>query len=85
MSALNTVFFVNLHVVTQIVKTKLVVGAVSNICFVCFLTLCRLDVVDNQTYLESQPAVYLAHLFRVTFCKVIVDSNNMNTFSGQSV
>ena len=85
MSALNAVFFVDLHVVTQIVKTKLIVGTISNVCLVCFLTLCRLDIVDNQTYLESQPAVYLAHLFRVTFCKVIVDGNNMNTFSGQSV
>ena len=85
MSALYSVFFVNLHIVAQIVKAEFVVGSVGNVRLICFLTVGRLDIVDYQTHGKPQPAVYLAHLFRVTFCKVIVDGNNMNAFPGQRV
>ena len=85
MSALNTVLFINLHIVTQIVETELVVGSVGNIGIVCLLSVRRLDVVDDQTDGQAQPAVNLAHLLRVTLCKVIVDGNDMDALSGQCV
>ena len=85
MTALYTVFFINLHVVTQIVKTKFVIGTIGNIRIICLLAVCRLDVVDDQTDGQSQPAVDLAHLFRVTLCKVVVDGDNMDALSGQRI
>ena len=47
-AALHAVLFVNLHVVAQIVETKLVVGAVGDVRLIGFFAVGRLDVVDDK-------------------------------------
>ena len=42
---LNQLLFVNNHVVTQIIETKFIIGNVSNIALICFLTLIMIHII----------------------------------------
>ena len=85
MAALHHAGLVNHHVVTQVVKAKLVVGAVSNIRQVSLAAVLRLYVMDNQADRQAKKAVNLAHPFAVALGQVIVDGNNMHAFAGQGI
>ena len=74
-----------LHVVAQIVKTQLVVGAVNNVAGIggtAFLVVFAVyDVVDRQ----PQKTIYLPHPLGVAFSQIVVDGNDMHAFAFQGV
>ena len=41
--------------------------------------------MDNQADRQAEETEYLTHPFRVTFCEVVVDGNDMNAFTLKSV
>src|SRR5260370_26371582 len=85
MAALNTIGQVVLHVVTEIVETKLVVRAIGNVGLVCGAALVVVQVVDDNTHGQSQRAINRAHPFRVAARQVIVDGNDVDAHTGQRV
>ena len=73
------------HIVTQVVETELVVGAIGDVGVVCGTALSRVrlmlvDAVDGET----QEVVKGSHPLRVTFGKVIVDCHHMHSPTGQT-
>ncbi len=66
--ALNHLLLVGDHIVAQVVKAELVVGAVGNIGGIRLFALLLVKVVDNQPDLKPEKAVYLAHPLRVALC-----------------
>src|SRR5215213_3463798 len=78
MTALHTRGEVKFHVVAQVIKAKLVVGAVSDISGVCGLALEVVHVVLNTTDFETEEAMDLAHPLSVTRSEIVVDRNNVN-------
>src|SRR5699024_935427 len=83
--ALATIFSAVFHVVTQIVETKLVVGAIGNVgligCDLGIIILLRHDHADGH----AQKAVKAAHPVGVTPREVIVDGHDVHTLAGQRI
>ena len=84
-AALYLVFLVDDHVVSQVVEAKLVVGAVGDIGVVGFLSERVLEVMDDQTDLETHVFIELAHPLGVTAGKVVVDGDDVNAVACQGV
>ena len=85
MSPLDKFGFVDRHVVPEIVKTQLVVGAVGDVGGVSLPALRRLHAGNHQTHTQTHVAVDLAHPLRVTLGKIFVDGDHMDTTTGQCV
>ena len=85
MTALYHVLLVQRHVITQVVKAELVVGAVCDIRIVRFAAFIGAEVVYNQADAQTEEAVDLSHPLRVTLGKIIIDRDDMHTVSGQRV
>ena len=66
MAALYFLLLVLDHIVSQVVKAHLVVGAVSDVAVVGLLALLIGLFVNNQTYAQPQEPVQLAHPLGVT-------------------
>ena len=85
MAALDHFFFIDGHVVAEVVEAELVVGAVGDVGSVGGSSLGGGQVMDDQADGEAQEAVDLAHPLRVTLGKVVVYGDNMNAFSGEGI
>ena len=85
MTALNHFLLVNDHVVTEVVKAKLVVCAVGNISGICGASFCIVKRVNDKTDAHAEITVNLTHPLTVTLCKVIVYGNDMYALAGERV
>ncbi|CQB88955.1 Uncharacterised protein [Chlamydia trachomatis] len=85
MTTLNKIALFPSHVVTQIVETKLVVCAVSNICVVLLPALWRLLICNNASNAHAKEPVNTTHKLTLIASKIVVNSNNMNALTFQSV
>ncbi len=77
--------FIKLHVVPQVIKTELIVGAVGDVCIVGIFSLCIIEIMDNDADTQSQKAVYGIHPLCVTFGQVIIDRHHMNSPAGKGI
>ena len=82
---LHHVFLVSYHVVSQVIKAELVVGAVGNIRRIGGLARLGVQVVDNQPHGHSQKAVNFAHPLAVVSGQIVVYGNNMHALAGKRV
>ena len=85
MAALHLLLLVLDHVVSQIVKAHLIVGAVGDVAVVGLLALLIGLFVNDQAYAQPQEPVQLAHPLGVTLGQVVVDGDNVYAAAGQSV
>ena len=85
MAALNHLREFILHVVAQVIKAVLVVGAVSDIAGVSSATLVIIQAVDDDTHAHAEKVINLSHPLRVAPGKVIIDGHNMDTTARQSI
>ncbi len=84
-AALHLVLLVNDHVVAQVVKAQLVVGAVGNIRVVGGLSAVVVEIVYDQTDLQTHILVELAHPFGVAARQIVVDGDDVHALAGQRV
>ena len=73
------------HVVPQVVKAKLVVGAVGNVGGVGRFLARLIHPVDGQPHSEAQKAVHLAHPLRVALGQVVVGGDDVHPLARQGV
>ena len=85
MASLNSLLFIDNHVVTEIVKAHFIVCTVSNIGVICLFLLVRHHIAYNKTHSKAQKVIKLTHPFAVTLCKVIVYSYNVNPFACKGI
>ena len=85
MAALNHIFLIDGHIVTEIVKAHLVVGAVGNVGGVCSLALFLGQVVDDDTALQAHKAIDIAHPLALILGQIVVDGNDVHTLAGQCI
>src|SRR6185369_1156859 len=79
MTTLHTRGEVKLHIVAQVIKAKLVIGAVSDISGVRGLALEVVHVVLNTTDFKTEEAMDLAHPLGVARSEIVVNRNDVNT------
>lgn len=85
MTALNTLLGASDHVVAQVVKAKLRVGAVGDVGLVGRALELERHVVLEQTDGHAQVLIDAAHPLGVALGKVIIDSNDVHALAGNSV
>ena len=73
------------HIVTQIVKAHLVVGAIGDVGLIGLLALLFGKIVNDQPHAQSQEAVNLAHPLRVTLGQIVIDGDDMDALAGQRI
>ena len=84
-STQNQLFLVNNHVITQIIKSQFVVGNISDITLVSFLSLLGGHAVQYHADLQSQELMYLTHPLRITLRQIVIDGNDMDALAFQSI
>ncbi len=84
-SALDKLRAVNRHIVAQIIKAHLVVGAVGDVSGIGAAALLTGKIVHDQTDGETEEAVHLAHPFAVSLGEVVVDGDDVNALTGKTV
>ena len=83
--ALNQLIEAELHIIAQVVKTKLVVGGINNIAVVGDFTLHIIFFMNNIVNGQPEETIYLPHPFGIAFGQIVVDRNDMDAFAFQSV
>ena len=84
-AALDHVFLIQGHVVTQIVEAHLVVGAVGDVAGIGFAALFIGQAVDDQAHLQAEEAVHLSHPLAVAAGEIVVHRDDVDAFAGQGV
>ena len=82
---LYQLLLVDNHVITKVIESKLIIGNISNITVISCAALFRLHVIQNNTNGQAKESVNLSHLISITFRKVIIDCDNVNTFAFQGI
>ena len=81
----HKLLLVDHHIVTQVVKTKLIVRHVGDVAVVRLPALLRLHIVQDNANLESQELMYLSHPLRITLSQIVIDRDNMHALALQCV
>ena len=84
-AALHHVGLIGHHVVAQVVKAELVVGAVGDVGGIGGAACIAVHALCDQADAQTQPAVELAHPLAVALGKVIVDGDNMHALTGEGI
>ena len=84
-SALYLVLFINDHVITQVIKAQLIVGAVCNVAVVCFPALVIVQPVQDAANGQPHKTMHLAHFLGLGLCQIVIDCNDMNALAGQRI
>ena len=84
-AALNAVRHFVHHVVSQVVKTELVVGAVGDIGQIGLLLLFTRHVGQIDAHSKPQEVIQLAHPPRIPAGQIVVDGDHMHALSSQCV
>ena len=69
------------HVIAQVVKAQLVIGAVGNVAIVGSLALWRAHLGQDDAHGQAKPAVDTAHHLGVALCQVIVNGDDVDTLA----
>ena len=73
------------HVVAQVVKAHLVVGAVGDVGGVGGLAFGLGQIMDDKAHGKAQEAVDLAHPLRVALGQIVVDGDDVDALAGEGV
>ena len=84
-TALHLVFFIESHIVTQIVKAELIIGTVGDIAIIRILLLRTVLIVDHKTGGQTEEFVNTAHLLAAQPCQIFVDGNDVYTLTGKRI
>src|SRR5210317_1196055 len=75
---LTIILDVKLHIVAQVIKTKLVVGAVGHVSIISLLALLVVHAMNDSACGKPQETVNCTHPLCITTGQVIIDRNNMH-------
>ena len=84
-SSLYKLFFVNDHVVTQVIKSEFVICHISDIAIISCTSLFIFHTVENHTNSQSEEFVNFSHPLCITFCQIVIDCNDMNSLTFQGI
>ena len=84
-AALHHVALVERHIVAQIIKAKLIIGAVGDVRRVGLPPFLGFQIVNDQADGQTQKTVDLAHPLRVALGKIVVDGDDMHALPGQRI
>ena len=74
-----------LHVVSKVVESELVIGAVGHIGPIGCFALCILKTMDYYPNIQAKKAIYLSHPLRIAGCQIVINSNHMDPATGKRI
>ena len=83
--SLYQILLINNHVITKIVKTKLIVGSICDIAVICLPSLIIIHGIQDHTNLQAKKLMYLSHPLGITLCQIIIDRDNVNALAFQCI
>ena len=84
-SSEHKLFFIDHHVIAQIIKPELIIGHIGNITVIGFPALLGLHIIEYAANLKAKKLMHLSHPLRVTLRQIVVDRNHVDTFTLQRV
>ena len=82
---LNQILLINHHVISQIIKSKFVIGNVSDITLISRPSRVIVHVIGHNADTEPQEVMHLSHPLGITGCQIVVDRNDVDAFSLQGI
>ena len=73
------------HVVPQVVKAQLIVGAIGNVAGIGLAAFGTVHIMNDQAHAEPQEAVHLAHPLTVAASQIIVHRHHMDALAAQCI
>ena len=73
------------HVVTQVIKTKLVVGAVGDVAGISRLLFFARHLRQINAHTQAQKVIQAPHPLRIALGQVVVDRHHMHPATGQGI
>ena len=84
-ATLYELFFIDHHIISQIIKAQFVVRHISNITVISCTSFIIVHGIQHHADSKSQEFMYFSHPLGITLRQIIVDRDNMNPFSGQRI
>ena len=85
MLSLHLIFLINYHVVTEVIKSELVICTICNIGIISFPLLLLVHARKHNANRSVQEVEHLAHFLRLELSQIVVYSNNVNALSRKGV
>ena len=85
MLSLNLIFLIDNHVVTEIIKSELVICTICNISIISFPLLLLVHACKHNADRSVQEVEHLAHFLRLELSKIVVYCYNVNALSCKGV
>ena len=83
--SLYELLLVDYHVITQIIKTELIICYISDITIVCLTTLVIVHIIQNNSNRQSKEFMYFTHPLGISLRQVVIDRYDTDTLALQSV
>ena len=83
--SLYKLLFIDNHVITKIIKSKFIIGYISDVRTICSTALFRLHVIQYNTYGQPQELMYFAHPLSITLCQIVIDCNDVHALAFQGI
>ena len=81
----NQLLFVDCHVVTQVIKSELIVRHIGDVTGIGRAPLVAVHLIQNHAAGQAHELIRLPHPFAVTLCQIVVDSDDHRAASFQSI
>ena len=82
---LNKILHFKFHVVAKVIKTELIVSAVSDITVIGLFTFSIIHAVDDHPHAQTQCTVYALHPFGIPFGQIVIDRYQMGSTTLQGI
>ncbi len=79
--SLYQLLFINNHVITEIIKSKLIIRSIGNITVIGFSSLIIVHAVQDTTHCQPKKLMDLSHPLRITLRQIVIDRNDMDTLA----
>ncbi len=81
----HQLFLVDGHVITQVIKAKLIIRHISDVTVISSLALLGIHAVEHYAYGKAHKLIHLSHPLCVTLGQIIIDRDYMNAFAFQRI
>ena len=83
--ALHHLVLAYYHVVTQVVKAELVIGAVGYVRSIGSLAVGVVHIMHNQAHAKTQSLINAAHVHAIAASQIVVNGNNVHALASQGI
>ena len=85
MRALDHLCQIKFQIIAQIIKAKLIIGAIGDITLIGGAALCIWHIAGNTTDRQAEKLINLPHPSGITLCQIVIDGDHMHASARQRI